>query len=140
MSHRAGDLQEDGIAVWVVAGAPRRDTAFKAFRRAIDRIELGRSKADGHAQDRPRRPRLKAGLPPPRWFHRTPPHRLGEHHQQGWVREPRPFSFFTCVSHAPPMLSISVGQRENEMKDTAPNILETQGYVIHTWSTAWRSG
>ncbi len=43
-----------------------------------------------------------------------------------------PFSFFTCVSHAPPMVSISVGEREDRLKDTARNILETRGYVIHT--------
>jgi flavin reductase (DIM6/NTAB) family NADH-FMN oxidoreductase RutF len=42
-----------------------------------------------------------------------------------------PFSFFTCVSHDPPMLSISVGTRERVQKDTTRNILETQGYVIH---------
>jgi flavin reductase (DIM6/NTAB) family NADH-FMN oxidoreductase RutF len=43
-----------------------------------------------------------------------------------------PFSFFTAVSHAPPMVSISVGERQREMKDTTRNILETGGYVIHT--------
>ncbi|MEE9240261.1 MAG: flavin reductase family protein [bacterium] len=42
-----------------------------------------------------------------------------------------PFSFFTCVSHSPPMLSISVGTREQDQKHTTRNILETQGYVIH---------
>ncbi|MEE9257455.1 MAG: flavin reductase family protein, partial [bacterium] len=42
-----------------------------------------------------------------------------------------PFSFFTCVSGVPPMLSISVGQREDQQKHTTRNILETQGYVIH---------
>jgi len=42
-----------------------------------------------------------------------------------------PFSFFTAVSHAPPMVSISVGTRENEQKHTTRNILETMGYVIH---------
>jgi flavin reductase (DIM6/NTAB) family NADH-FMN oxidoreductase RutF len=43
-----------------------------------------------------------------------------------------PFSFFTCVSHAPPMVSISVGEKQRELKDTVRNILETEGYVIHT--------
>ncbi len=43
-----------------------------------------------------------------------------------------PFSFFTAVSHAPPMVSISVGEKQRELKDTAQNILETGGYVIHT--------
>ena len=42
-----------------------------------------------------------------------------------------PFSFFTCVSHAPPMVSISVGMRDETQKHTARNILETMGYVIH---------
>ncbi|MAE05036.1 MAG: flavin reductase family protein [Nitrospinota bacterium] len=42
-----------------------------------------------------------------------------------------PFSFFTCVSHAPPMVSISMGERENDQKHTTRNIFETQGYVIH---------
>jgi len=42
-----------------------------------------------------------------------------------------PFSFFTCVSHHPPMVSISVGVRQERLKDTARNILETRGYVVH---------
>jgi flavin reductase (DIM6/NTAB) family NADH-FMN oxidoreductase RutF len=42
-----------------------------------------------------------------------------------------PFSFFTCVSHYPPMVSISVGVRKERYKDTTHNILETRGYVIH---------
>lgn len=42
-----------------------------------------------------------------------------------------PFSFFTCVSHSPPMLSISVGTKGDAQKHTTRNILETQGYVIH---------
>lgn len=42
-----------------------------------------------------------------------------------------PFSFFTAVSHAPPMMSISVGEKSDAQKHTARNILETQGYVIH---------
>ncbi|MEE9274837.1 MAG: flavin reductase family protein [bacterium] len=48
-----------------------------------------------------------------------------------------PFSFFTCVSHAPPMVSISAGERRREQKDTTRNILETQGYVIHTVVDGW---
>ncbi len=43
-----------------------------------------------------------------------------------------PFSFFTCVCHSPPMLSISAGEQEGELKHTVKNILETRGYVIHT--------
>ncbi|MBT5367889.1 MAG: flavin reductase family protein, partial [Nitrospinaceae bacterium] len=42
-----------------------------------------------------------------------------------------PFSFFTAVSHAPPMMSISVGETSEAQKHTTRNILETQGYVIH---------
>ena len=48
-----------------------------------------------------------------------------------------PFSFFTMVSHFPPMVSISVGEREHSMKDTSRNILETKGYVIHTVVNGW---
>ena len=48
-----------------------------------------------------------------------------------------PFSFFTMVSHYPPMVSISVGERERRMKDTAKNITDTKGYVIHTVVNGW---
>jgi len=48
-----------------------------------------------------------------------------------------PFSFFTLVSHYPPMVSISVGERERRAKDTAANIEATQGYVIHTVVDGW---
>ncbi len=48
-----------------------------------------------------------------------------------------PFSFFTMVSHYPPMASISVGEREKKPKDTARNIMETRGYVIHTVTNGW---
>ena len=48
-----------------------------------------------------------------------------------------PFSFFTMVSHYPPMAAISVGERENKPKDTARNILDTKGYVIHTVVNGW---
>lgn len=48
-----------------------------------------------------------------------------------------PFSFFTLVSHFPPMVSISVGERERKMKDTARNIEATKGYVIHTVVDGW---
>jgi len=48
-----------------------------------------------------------------------------------------PFSFFTLVSHFPPMVSISVGERERRMKDTARNIEATKGYVIHTVVDGW---
>ena len=45
-----------------------------------------------------------------------------------------PFSFFTCVSHYPPMVSISVGARDGDYKHTTRNILETRGYVVHAVS------
>ncbi len=48
-----------------------------------------------------------------------------------------PFSFFTLVSHYPPMISISVGEREGRAKDTAANIEATKGYVIHTVVDGW---
>ena len=48
-----------------------------------------------------------------------------------------PFSFFTCVSHAPPLFSISAGERGRRMKDTVANISATKGYVIHTVVNGW---
>ncbi|PJI39551.1 flavin reductase family protein [Ferrovibrio sp.] len=42
-----------------------------------------------------------------------------------------PFSCFTFVSHTPPMLGVSIGRRENGLKDTARNIHETQAFVVH---------
>lgn len=48
-----------------------------------------------------------------------------------------PFSFFTLVNHHPPMVSISVGQREGRAKDTSANIEATKGYVIHTVVDGW---
>jgi len=48
-----------------------------------------------------------------------------------------PFSFFTCVSHAPPLFSISAGERSHRMKDTVANISTVKGYVIHTVVNGW---
>ena len=48
-----------------------------------------------------------------------------------------PYSFFTLVSHHPPMVSIAVGEREHRAKDTAANIEATKGYVIHTVVDGW---
>jgi flavin reductase (DIM6/NTAB) family NADH-FMN oxidoreductase RutF len=48
-----------------------------------------------------------------------------------------PFSFFTLVSHFPPMISISVGERESRAKDTAANIEATKGFVVHTVVDGW---
>lgn len=50
-----------------------------------------------------------------------------------------PFSFFTLVSHHPPMVSISVGEREHRAKDTAANIEATKGFVIHTVVEGWEA-
>ena len=49
-----------------------------------------------------------------------------------------PFSFFTTVSHYPPMVSISVGERVKQPKDTTANIEATKGYVIHTVTEGWQ--
>lgn len=48
-----------------------------------------------------------------------------------------PFSFFSIVSHYPPLVSITVGEREKVLKDTAANISTTGGYVIHTVTDGW---
>ncbi|WP_307323732.1 flavin reductase family protein [Evansella vedderi] len=42
-----------------------------------------------------------------------------------------PFSFFNVVSAEPPLVSISIGRRGDELKDTAKNILEQGEFVIH---------
>ena len=42
-----------------------------------------------------------------------------------------PFSFFNVVSAHPPLISISVGRKGEEMKDTARNILEHGEFVVH---------
>lgn len=42
-----------------------------------------------------------------------------------------PFSFFSIVSSEPPMLSISIGRKNGELKDTARNILAKKEFVIH---------
>ena len=53
------------------------------------------------------------------------------------VPNPAPFSFFSIVSHYPPLVSITVGEREKEKKDTAANISTTGGYVVHTVTDGW---
>ena len=50
-----------------------------------------------------------------------------------------PFSFFTTVSHYPPMVSITVGERDHRQKDTAANIAATGGYVIHVVTDGWET-
>lgn len=42
-----------------------------------------------------------------------------------------PFSFFNVVSSDPPLLSVSVGRRDGERKDTARNIAEGGEFVVH---------
>jgi flavin reductase (DIM6/NTAB) family NADH-FMN oxidoreductase RutF len=42
-----------------------------------------------------------------------------------------PFSAFTFVSSRPPMVAISVGQRDGVYKDTARNILAGEEFVVH---------
>ncbi|TKC14896.1 flavin reductase family protein [Robertmurraya kyonggiensis] len=42
-----------------------------------------------------------------------------------------PFSYFNIVSSDPPMISISIGRRDGQRKDTSRNILELKEFVIH---------
>jgi len=42
-----------------------------------------------------------------------------------------PFSAFTFVSHDPPMIAISVGMRNGDLKDTARNILARKEFVVN---------
>lgn len=42
-----------------------------------------------------------------------------------------PFSYFNIVSSNPPMVSISIGRRSGNMKDTARNINDRKEFVIH---------
>lgn len=42
-----------------------------------------------------------------------------------------PFSFFSAVASGLPLLSLSVGRKQSEQKDTAANILANQEAVIH---------
>ncbi|MFA5542606.1 MAG: flavin reductase family protein [Bacilli bacterium] len=42
-----------------------------------------------------------------------------------------PFSYFNIVSSTPPLIMIAVNRRDNKMKDTAINILETEEFVVH---------
>ena len=58
----------------------------------------------------------------------------------GGVANIAPLSFFTCVSHYPPLFSISAGERDRKMKDTVRNIMDTKGYVIHTVVDGWEDG
>jgi flavin reductase (DIM6/NTAB) family NADH-FMN oxidoreductase RutF len=42
-----------------------------------------------------------------------------------------PFSCFTYVSNRPPMIAINIGRRNGELKDTARNLREGQGFVVN---------
>lgn len=43
-----------------------------------------------------------------------------------------PFSFYNVVTSDPPLISISVGRKQNgERKDTSRNILSTKEFVVH---------
>lgn len=42
-----------------------------------------------------------------------------------------PFSAFTFCSHKPPMVAISVGHRDGELKDTGHNMLRDEEYVVN---------
>jgi flavin reductase (DIM6/NTAB) family NADH-FMN oxidoreductase RutF len=47
-----------------------------------------------------------------------------------------PFSYFNGVSSSPPLLSISVGSRRGNMKDTAKNIRQSGEFVVNSVSRA----
>lgn len=42
-----------------------------------------------------------------------------------------PFSYFNIVSSKPPLISVSVGRKNGEMKDTSRNIKQNKEFVIH---------
>lgn len=42
-----------------------------------------------------------------------------------------PFSYFNIVSSDPPMISVSIGRRNGNRKDTSRNILESKEFVVH---------
>lgn len=50
-----------------------------------------------------------------------------------------PFSFFSIASHYPPLVTLAVGEREKQLKDTSANISTTKGYVIHTVTDGWEN-
>jgi flavin reductase (DIM6/NTAB) family NADH-FMN oxidoreductase RutF len=43
-----------------------------------------------------------------------------------------PFSFFSIVSHYPPLLSMAVSEKTHAPKHTSANIQTTKGFVVHT--------
>ncbi|MFC0189664.1 flavin reductase family protein [Fictibacillus aquaticus] len=42
-----------------------------------------------------------------------------------------PFSYFNVITADPPLISISVGRKNGEMKDTARNIFHKKEFVVH---------
>lgn len=42
-----------------------------------------------------------------------------------------PFAFFNVVCPEPPMLMISVGKQDGELKDTSSNIIKNKEFVVH---------
>ncbi|PCK19650.1 hypothetical protein CEY02_16695 [Bacillus pumilus] len=42
-----------------------------------------------------------------------------------------PFSFFNVISGDPPLIAVSIGRRQGEMKDTAKHITDRGEFVIH---------
>jgi flavin reductase (DIM6/NTAB) family NADH-FMN oxidoreductase RutF len=51
----------------------------------------------------------------------------------GGIPNAAPFSFFNGISHAPPLLCLSIANREDNSgpKDTLANILDTQEFVVN---------
>ncbi len=47
------------------------------------------------------------------------------------VRNLAPFSYFNIVSSAPPILMVSINQRDGRPKDTLANILTTREFVVN---------
>ncbi len=42
-----------------------------------------------------------------------------------------PFSYFNVISAEPPLLSVSIGRKKGQQKDTARNILQVGEFVVH---------
>lgn len=48
-----------------------------------------------------------------------------------------PFSYFNIVSSNPPMLSVSIQRKDEELKDTSKNIVEKGEFVVHIVSKSF---
>lgn len=42
-----------------------------------------------------------------------------------------PFSFFNVISGHPPLIAVSIGRRDGQMKDTAQHIIDREEFVVH---------